>query len=84
MIASTEETVADLHREAQSRLTLDPHVVEVLDENLSTLDAAIATYRDALSAEPGSKELRRRLQAARQRKLEVLRQAVALAADGDE
>jgi anti-sigma factor RsiW len=79
-----EKTVANLQREARQRLTLDPHVVEVLDENLATLDAAIATYREALSQEPADGDLRTRLRQAERRKLEVLQQAVALAADGTE
>jgi anti-sigma factor RsiW len=79
-----DKTVANLHRQARDRLTLDPHLVEVIDENLATLDAAIASYRDALAAEPGDAQLRRRLDAARQRKLEVLQQAVALAIEGTE
>ena len=79
-----EMTVANLHREAHARLTLDPHLVEVLDENLATLDAAIATYRDALAADPGDPQLRTRLDGARQKKLEVLQQAVTLASEGTE
>jgi anti-sigma factor RsiW len=79
-----EKDVATLHREARARLTLDPHLVEVLDENLATLDAAIATYQDALAEEPGDAQLRRRLDAARHRKLEVLQQAVRLATEGSE
>lgn len=79
-----ERTVANLHRQAHARLTLDPHLIEVLDENLATLDAAIATYRDALAEDPTDRHLRSRLDAARQRKLEVLQQAVALASEGTE
>lgn len=79
-----ERTVANLQREAHARLTLDPHLVEVLDENLATLDAAIATYRDALADDPGDRQLRTRLDAARQKKLEVLQQAVTLASEGTE
>jgi hypothetical protein len=79
-----ERTVAGLQREAASRLRLDPHVLEVLDENLATLDAAIACYRDALAGDPGDARLRTRLDEARQRKLDVLRQAVTLSAEGSE
>lgn len=77
-----ERTVAGLEREARAQLTLDPHVIEVLDENLATLDVAIANYRDALAEEPGDARMRERLAAAKERKLEVLRQAVTLAAEG--
>jgi hypothetical protein len=79
-----DKTVANLQREAEKRLTMDRRLVDVLNENLATLDAAIATYREALAAEPGDTELRDRLTAARQTKLDMLQQAVALAAEGSE
>lgn len=79
-----EQTVARLQREAETRLTHDPHLVEVLGENLATLDVAIANYRDALAEEPDDVGLRYRLLQTRAKKLEVLRQAVALAAEGTE
>ena len=79
-----EKTVANLQRQAHARLTLDPHLVSVLDENLATLDAAIASYRDALAEDPGDPQLRGRLHAARQKKLEVLQQVVTLASEGTE
>lgn len=74
-----EMTVANLQREAQARLTPDPKLVEVLDENIAALDAAIANYREALAERPGDQHLLERLESARQRKLEVLQQAVSLA-----
>jgi hypothetical protein len=79
-----ETTVASLRREAVARLTHDPHVVEVLDENLATLDAAIANYGEALTDDPADTVLRRRLDQARLRKIDVLRRAVALTAEGGE
>jgi len=78
-----DAAVADLQRQVRDRLTLDPHVVEAIDRNLATLDVAIADYRAALSEHPGDPHLTRRLVAARHRKLEVLRQAAVLAAEGD-
>lgn len=77
-----ERTVAGLERQARARLTLDPHVIEVLDENLASLDVAIANYREALSEDPGDARMRERLADAKERKLQVLRQAVTLAAEG--
>jgi anti-sigma factor RsiW len=77
-----ESRVAALEREARARLTLDPHVVDVLEENLATLDVAIANYRDVLSKEPDDALMQKRLEAARQRKLDVLQHAVALASEG--
>lgn len=83
-VESTEQeeeyarTAAALEREARDRLRLDPRLVGVLEENLATLDVAITNYREAVAAEPGDKRMRSRLDAARQRKLDVLRQAVTL------
>lgn len=76
------DTVADLRRVVRSALTLDPHVAEVLEQNLSVLDVAIAEYRDALADEPEDTRLAGRLTVARHRKLALLRQAAALAAQG--
>jgi len=73
-----ETTVAELRRAVHARLTLDPHVVEVLEKNLATLDLAMADYQDALSREPGDAQLRSRLVEARDRKLELLRRAATL------
>lgn len=77
-----ETRVASLEREARARLVLDPRVVDVLEENLATLDMAIANYREALSADPGDDRLRLRLAETRERKLSVLQQAVTLAPEG--
>ncbi len=74
------DTVARLRRVVEQRLTHDPRVVEVLDSNLAAIDAAIAGYRDALVANPGDETLRKRLEQARERKVDVLRQA-ALASE---
>jgi anti-sigma factor RsiW len=77
-----DSRVAALERAARARLTLDPSVVDVLEENLATLDVAIANYRGALSKQPGDTAMRQRLEAARNRKLEVLQHVVALAPEG--
>jgi hypothetical protein len=77
-----EKRVAALEREAQSRLSADPHLVEVLEENVATLDAAISTYREALAQQPGDEYLRSRLDDAKRRKLAVLQDAVSMAAEG--
>ena len=73
-----EATVAELRRAVQGRLTLDHHVVEVLEKNLAALDVAMADYRDALSKQPGDAHLRSRLIDAKARKLQLLRRAAAL------
>jgi hypothetical protein len=75
------DTVAHLRRTVEQRLTHDPRVVEVLDSNLAAIDAAIASYRDGLAADPRDADLARRLERARERKVEVLRQAAALAGE---
>jgi predicted anti-sigma-YlaC factor YlaD len=75
------DTVAHLRRVVEERLTHDPRVVEVLDSNLAAIDGAIAGYRDALVANPADETLKRRLEQARERKVEILRQAAALATE---
>lgn len=77
------DTVAELRSVVERRLTHDPRVVEVLDENLAAIEAAIAGYRDALAESPGDEALQKRLRQARERKVQVLRQAAALAAEAD-
>ena len=75
------DTLARLQKAARVRLAHDPRVVEVLEENLEVLDAAIAQYADALAEQPDDRRLAERLDAARQRKIAVLQQAVDLAAE---
>jgi hypothetical protein len=77
------DTVAALRRTVETRLTHDPKVIEVLEENLDVLDMAIAQYVDALAEEPGDARLAERLEAARKRKIEVLRQAADLSEAGN-
>lgn len=75
------DTLARLQQAARVRLAHDPRVVEVLEENLEVIDVAIAQYSDALAEQPGDRRLADRLEAARRRKIEVLQQAVELAAE---
>ncbi|HEY3383775.1 MAG TPA: hypothetical protein VGK32_18595 [Vicinamibacterales bacterium] len=77
-----EVEIAGLQRVVRTHLTYDPHVVVDLERNLARLDVAIADYRKALSQQPGDSHLQRRFKAAREQKLEVLRQAATLAAGG--
>ena len=77
------DTIAGLRREVRTLLTADPKVVEVLEQNLSALDVAIAEYRDSLAAYPQDARLKDRLAKARLRKIELLRQTVATAAEGN-
>ena len=73
------ETLAGLRRAVHSKLTDDPRLLDVIEENLATIDVAIANYRDALTKSPDDVDLRGRISAARQRKLDVLREAATLA-----
>ncbi|HOC17449.1 MAG TPA: zf-HC2 domain-containing protein [Vicinamibacterales bacterium] len=75
------DTLAQLQQAARARLARDPRVVEVIEQNLEVLDMAIARYTDALAEQPGDSRLASRLEAARQRKIDVLQQAVDLAAE---
>jgi hypothetical protein len=52
--------------------------VRVLEQNLATIDKAIAQSRQALEGDPGNTFLNSHLISARQRKLALLRRATAL------
>ena len=74
-----EDAVEDLERIlAEGRGRLDPDTVRVLEQNLATIDKAIAQSREALDADPGNVFLNSHLISARQRKLTLLRRATAL------
>ena len=71
--------VEDLERLLQAgRSRLDPETVRILEENLATIDAAIAQSRAALQNDPANAFLHTHLAAAQQRKLALLRRATAL------
>ncbi len=76
------ENLAGLRRAVHGRLTADPRLLDVIEENLATIDVAITQLREALVRTPGDADLRSRIATAQQRKLTVLRQAAALATDG--
>jgi|GEM_PF-202803 len=59
----------------QGRDRLDPRTVQVLEESLMTIDAAIDDARQALEADPANARLNTYLAGTRQRKLELLREA---------
>jgi hypothetical protein len=74
-----EDAVHDLERTlAEGRGRLDPDTVRVLEQNLATIDRAIAQSREALESDPGNIFLNSHLVSARQRKLALLRRATAL------
>lgn len=71
-----DAAVADLQTVLeQGRDRLDPRTVQVLEESLGTIDAAIADARRALEADPANTRLNTYLAGTRQRKLELLREA---------
>lgn len=57
---------------------LDPATVQVLEENLETIEAAIAETREALARDPASEVLVQRLATNLRRRLEVLRHAASV------
>jgi hypothetical protein len=63
---------------AQERGRLDPHTVDVFQRSLATMDRAIGEARQAVAREPGDEYLHAHLEAARRRKLDLLRRAVAM------
>jgi len=60
--------------------TLRPETMRVIEENLRTIDAAIAQADSALRRDPGSDYLNQYLAATMQRKLKLLRRAVDITA----
>jgi anti-sigma factor RsiW len=75
--------VSDLERALQERRNdLNPHTVEILERNLTLIDAAIAQAQQALEEDPGNTYLNRHLVESRRRKLELLRRATAIT-EGD-
>ena len=60
------------------REALPPRTVAALEENLKTIDAALAEVRTALRSDPSNPHLNLLLASTHQRKVEVLRQVVRL------
>jgi hypothetical protein len=78
-----DAAIAELERTLeQGRKSLDPETVRVLEKNLTAIDRAIDQCRRALSTDPANVYLNTHLADARQRKLQLLRRATALAAKG--
>ncbi len=78
--APYDRAIADLERVlAERRASLDPQTVATIERSLETIDRAIADVRLALEADPGNVYLNGYFAAARRRKLDLLRQANALA-----
>ena len=76
-----DAAVLDLQRALeQGRGRLSPETVAVLERNLKTIDAAISEARSALAADPGNVYLNDHLARTMRKKLDLLRQANAIAA----
>lgn len=78
-VASYREAAADLERAFEAgRATLRPETMRVIEENLRSIDVAIAQADSALRADPGSEYLNQYLAETMQRKLKLLRRAVEI------
>ena len=74
-----DAAVADLERALkQGRGKLDKATIAVVEQNLQTIDQAIAQAREALASDPANAYLSGHLVEARRRKLDLLRRATAL------
>jgi tetratricopeptide (TPR) repeat protein len=74
-----DAAVADLERALnQGRGKLDKATIAVVEQNLQTIDQAIAQAREALASDPANSYLSSHLVEARRRKLDLLRRATAL------
>jgi tetratricopeptide (TPR) repeat protein len=74
-----DAAVADLEKALkQGRGKLDASTIAIVEQNLQTIDQAIAQAREALAADPANSYLSRHLVEARRRKLDLLRRATAL------
>jgi len=75
-----DAAVADLEKVLEAgRSRLDPETVQILEDNLRTIDLAIEQARKALRNDPESVYLNSHFAASRNRKLALLRRASALA-----
>jgi hypothetical protein len=78
-VASYRDAAADLERVLDAgRTTLRPETMRVIEENLRSIDLAIAQADSALRRDPGSAYLNQHLAATMQRKLKLLRRAVEI------
>ena len=78
-VASYRDAAADLERAFEARRgSLRPETTRVIEENLRTIDLAIAQADSALRRDPGSAYLNQYLAATMQRKLKLLRRAVEI------
>ena len=80
-VASYRDAAADLERIYDAgRTTLRPETMRIIEDNLRTIDLAIAQADSALRRDPGSAYLNQYLATTMQRKLKLLRRAVEITA----
>ncbi len=78
-VASYRDAAADLERVLEAgRGSLRPETMRIIEANLRSIDLAIAQADSALRQDPGSDYLNQYLAATMQRKLKLLRHAVAI------
>jgi hypothetical protein len=65
-----------------NRDQLAPETVELIEENLRVIDEAIRQSLAALESTPGSLPLQQAVMTSYERKLDFLRQAAAITAEG--
>jgi tetratricopeptide (TPR) repeat protein len=74
-----DAAVADLEKALKlGRGKLDTATIAIVEQNIQTIDQAIAQAREALAADPANSYLTGHLVEARRRKLDLLRRATAL------
>jgi len=74
-----DAAVADLEQALkQGRGKLDASTIAIVEQNLQTIDQAIAQAREALATDPANSYLSGHLVETRRRKLDLLRRATAL------
>jgi hypothetical protein len=76
-----DQAVAELEQAlSEGRGRLDPRTLRILEENLRTIDRAIAEARRAVAADPANEWLRSHLASTMKRKVDLLRTATMLTA----
>ena len=77
---ATSAAIAQLERELiQNRAKLDVETVQVIEQNLAVIDAAIAEVSRALADDPGNQYLNLHLADTMNRKLQLLQEVKSLA-----
>lgn len=79
-VARYDATINELQGALQaSRSRLDPHTVQIVEQNLALIDKAIAEARAALAADPASPYLNAHLASTMRRKVALLKRVNSLA-----